>query len=187
MLKHALLGLLTYAPMTGYDLKQIMVQSTSNFWYAKQSQIYTTLKAMEEDELVESVIEEQKGKPDRRVYSLQEKGKRALKVWLGESITELELRKESVLLKLFFSAPKGKRELLENLEHLQKLHQTQLGVYQNETKAVIEDYARILPEAAKDELLWDATRRFGVLFEEMYIAWIEETKMRIEKEFEDES
>ena len=48
-LKYALLGFLTYQSRSGYDLKQLMDVSTSNFWHAKQSQIYTTLKKMEKD------------------------------------------------------------------------------------------------------------------------------------------
>ena len=44
MLKYVLLGFLNYTPMTGYELKQFMDESTANFWHAKQSQIYTTLK-----------------------------------------------------------------------------------------------------------------------------------------------
>ena len=41
-LKHALLGLLNYRPMTGYDLKQRFDHSISHFWSANLSQIYPT-------------------------------------------------------------------------------------------------------------------------------------------------
>ena len=46
MLKYVLLGFLNYAPQTGYELKQAIDKSTSFFWHAKQSQIYTTLKGL---------------------------------------------------------------------------------------------------------------------------------------------
>ena len=46
-LKHALLGLLTHQPMTGYELKQFFDSSIQHFWNAELSQIYPTLKSLE--------------------------------------------------------------------------------------------------------------------------------------------
>ncbi len=62
MLKCALLGFLNYRPRSGYDLKQLMDVSTSNFWHAKQSQIYATLKKMEKDGLILSHIHPQESR-----------------------------------------------------------------------------------------------------------------------------
>ena len=74
MLKYALLGFLSYQPQTGYELKQVIDQSVQYFWQAKQSQIYRTLKALEEEGLVASQVEPQEGRPDRRVYAIKESG-----------------------------------------------------------------------------------------------------------------
>ena len=70
MLKYVLLGFLNYRNASGYDLKQLMDVSTSNFWHAKQSQIYTTLKKLEEDGMVASHIEPQESRPNRKVYEI---------------------------------------------------------------------------------------------------------------------
>ena len=49
-LKHAILGLLTIQPMTGYELKhEAFDTSIAHFWQADQSQIYRTLDRMESD------------------------------------------------------------------------------------------------------------------------------------------
>lgn len=184
MLTYALLGFLRYAPMTGYDLKQLMDVSTSNFWYAKQSQIYTTLKKMEAEGWVQSEIEPQKGRPDRRVYSISEAGEAALLGWLQEPVTDLEQRKETALLRLFFAAPVDKDTLLTQLQHQRELHQQQLDTYRTETKLVIEQFAGQLPGHQTDAKLWDATRRFGVMFEEMYLDWLDETISLIEQDLD---
>ena len=42
-LKHAVLGFLSIAPMTGYDLRKHMEESVAHFWPADQAQIYRTL------------------------------------------------------------------------------------------------------------------------------------------------
>ena len=39
MLKFALLGVLNYQSMNGYEIKQFMDSSTGHFWFAKLSQI----------------------------------------------------------------------------------------------------------------------------------------------------
>ncbi len=181
MLKYALLGFLKYAPMTGYELKQFMDQSTANFWHAKQSQIYTTLKRLEEDGMLKSRLEFQEGRPDRRVYTISAEGQADLAAWLSHPQTELENRKELFLLKLFFSAELDKEKLLTQFRLLQDLHQQQKDHYENETEAFIRQISGSLPGLEKDAKLWDATRRFGVLFEQMYLQWLEETIEMIEE------
>jgi len=75
MLKFALLGALSYQPMSGYDLKQFTDRSISNFWHAELSQIYVTLKALEKDGLITSSSISRAKRPDRRVYTIAENGK----------------------------------------------------------------------------------------------------------------
>ena len=48
-LRHAILGLLSYEPQSGYDLSRAFASSVVNFWYADQSQIYRTLDRLEAD------------------------------------------------------------------------------------------------------------------------------------------
>ncbi len=181
-LQFALLGFLNYRPMTGYELKQTMDVSTSNFWHAKQSQIYTTLKKMERIGLVISDVEAQEGRPDRRVYSITQAGITDLQTWLSLPVLELQARKELILLKLFFSADEDKQSLLTQLRLQRDLHQCQLERYQGETKTVIKQFATALPGGAKKALLWNATRRYGEMFETMALQWLDETIAMINEE-----
>ena len=67
-LKHAILGLLTVTPMTGYDLKHRAFDvAIAHFWKADQSQIYRTLNRLSEAGWVQSEIEAQDERPDRKV------------------------------------------------------------------------------------------------------------------------
>ena len=174
-LQHALLGFLTYQPMTGYQIKQFMDVSTANFWHAKQSQIYVTLKKLEERGLIASHVEAQEGRPNRRVYEITLAGRAELDNWLAQPLTALEPRKETLLLKLFFSARLDKETILTQLRLQRDLHQRQQQHYATETKAAVDQLATSMPDMQRDVLLWDATRRFGELFEEMYVRWLDET------------
>ena len=183
MLSYALLGFLNYGDMTGYDLKQVMDQSRFNFWYARQSQIYATLKKMEADGWVVSRLETQESRPDKRVYAITEAGREVLMGWLSAPMTELEPRKEPFLLKLFFSAPLEKAQLLAELHLRRELHKKKLGEYQNEARQTIAHYTGYMPEERKDPLMWEATRRCLELHAEMYMRWLDETITIVEESF----
>jgi PadR family transcriptional regulator, regulatory protein AphA len=45
-LKYAILGFLSLAPLSGYDLKKSFDRSLGHLWPADQSQIYRTLSQM---------------------------------------------------------------------------------------------------------------------------------------------
>ena len=47
----------------------------------------------------------------------------------------------------------------------------------------IQVMSDIHPKLRRDAVLWEATRRFGELYTQMYIRWLEETIDLIEKEF----
>ena len=174
MLKYALLGFLNYQPRSGYDLKQLMDVSTSNFWHAKQSQIYTTLKKLEKDKLVISHIEPQENRPNRRVYEITAAGQADLGEWLSQPLMTIDPRKETLLLKLFFSAQLDPQVILTELRLQRNLHQAELEKYKSTTKDVIRQFAAST-DMADDAQLWETTRRFGELYEEMYVRWLDET------------
>lgn len=175
MLKYALLGFLNYRSLSGYDLKRVMDSSTAHFWNADLSQIYKTLKALEAGGLITSAVETQDQRPDRRVYTITESGRADLDVWLHSRQLEMTPLKESLLLKLFFSARLSRDELLTELYIQRQLHLTKLERYQTQTLEDIEQNAAFIGATSRDALLWDATRRAGVLYEEMYVRWLDET------------
>ena len=183
MLKHALLGFLKYEPKTGYEIKQVMDSSTNHFWHAKQSQIYTTLKKMEADGLICSHHEPQESRPDRRVYTITESGDKTLQQWLSQPLTTLETSKRVLLLKLFFSGKQKKETLLAQLHLQRNLHESQVGLYKESAPDVIDEIIIDKPELRQDAKLWEATRRFGELYEEMCIRWLDETMAMLDKEF----
>ncbi len=183
MLKYALLGFLKYESKTGYVLKQTMDKSTGHFWNAKQSQIYTTLKKLEEDGLVTSHPEPQDSRPDRRVYTIMESGEKALQEWLLQPVTQLDTTKQLLLLKLFFSGKLEKETILTQLRLLRNLHEQQAKLYKTESTDFIKEVTASQPELKQDAHLWEATRRFGRLHEKMYIHWLKETIAMVEKEF----
>ena len=178
MIKLILLGFLNYQPMTGYDLKQMIDSSTSHFWHAHHSQIYTTLRKMEVDGLVTSVFVKDESAPDRRVYTIIEAGKKALSDWLDQSMTEAVQIKEKLLVRIFFSAARNPQDVLAELHLQRQLHQEQMAVYQKITKEM--PHQHLHPELERDAVFWRATLEMGMRYEEMYLGWLNDTIQIIE-------
>lgn len=180
-LKYTLLGFLNYGPMTGYDLKKHIDNSTQYFWHAKLSQIYPTLKRLEEDGWAESSVMPQEGKPDKKFYVITNVGRSALLAWLEEFPNEITPNKKPELLRLFFAGMLDKENILTHLRHQIALHRAQLRKYQTETAAYLND-AIAQTGLEREGVLWELTRQFGEGHERMYIAWLEQASQIIEDE-----
>jgi len=110
-----------------------------------------------------------------------------LQEWLSQPVTKLDNSKVILLLKLFFSGKEDKETILTQLRlqrRLQRsLHERQFELYKTEPTDFIEEVVASQPELKRDALLWEATRRFGELHEEIYLRWLDETIAMVEKEF----
>ena len=100
-LEMALLGFLSYRPMTGYDMKK-MTDNVGPSWTAPQSQIYTALHSLEKRELVTVEVVQQDTKPNRKLYHMTPKGEEALQEWMSEAHPPRVLR-NPFLLQLWFA------------------------------------------------------------------------------------
>ena len=172
-LKYTLLGFLSCGPMTGYDLKKQMDNSTQFFWHAKLSQIYPALKKLAEEGLVEATVIPQEGKPDKKSYLITEAGRATLMDWLAEPIDELSPTKDPALLKLFFSGALDKETLLAQLRRQLALHRAQLAHYRQETAVYVE---QVIAETGltREGVMWELARQFGEEYERAYIRWLEQ-------------
>jgi PadR family transcriptional regulator AphA len=111
-LRHALLGMLSVRPGTGYELAQRFDTSMSNAWYASHSQIYPELARLQEAGMVEVVGE---GARRSRTYAVTDAGSAELRDWLVETTPNRSQRSETsvrwFLLELL--PPEDRRRVLE--------------------------------------------------------------------------
>jgi PadR family transcriptional regulator AphA len=109
---YVILGMLSWRPMSGYDVKAMVDLSTRFFWAASYGQIYPELRRLAEAGLVEGEPQPESGRR-RTQYALTAEGRRVLDDWLATEPQTLEMRDEG-LLKLFFagSAPGTARQTL---------------------------------------------------------------------------
>jgi PadR family transcriptional regulator, regulatory protein AphA len=80
---YALLGLLSMAPMSGYDLYQAVQRSVRHMWPISKSQVYAEVARLEPLGLITATEVRQQHLPDKRVLQLTAAGEEALDEWLA--------------------------------------------------------------------------------------------------------
>lgn len=178
-LKHGLLGLLNYGEMTGYELTKTFEDSLCFFWQAQMSQIYRELNAMEKSGWLVSRAVIQTDKPNKRVYSITEEGRKQLQDWLNEDLTENSFTtRNAFLMQLFFSAGKKKEDTLAMLK---KARDGYLDTIKKskEIEKSIAFYGEGL--RSEDPVYWEMTAQFGYAYYEMCCQWLDDCIRKLEK------
>lgn len=169
-----LLGLLSLGPLTGYQMRQLMEESTANFWRESYGRIYPALQQMQKAKLVHAEAvnaagKRSKGPKPRKVYSLTAAGEARLHAWLGVTPHRQPQRNE-LLLKLFFG-DHAKPEVLR----AQVLAWQQS--YVEDVKRYEEKLAHLEATCADVPALpfWRMTLSYGIQEAIMVINWCAQT------------
>lgn len=176
-LKHAILGFLSFVPLSGYDLKKAFDRSVRHFWPANQSQIYRTLAELSDDDLVEKEVIEREERLDMKIYSITPAGRAELQRWLSTPLPEQDDR-EPFLIQVYFSGVLDDAQVLDLMRH--KLHETEerLAVYEAVHRASLETPSRVAdPRAVFFSLL---TLEAGYQTNQAIAAWLRSAIERIE-------
>lgn len=173
---YAILGLLTYGPMSGYDIRQLIETSISFFWNESYGQIYPTLKGLVEEGLATVEVDEQQGRPDRKLYAITDAGIEALQTYLAEPPRPALVRNE-FLLRVFFGGHMDPAQLREMLLSFQAEQRATLGAYEG-----VE--AAFKTEGHPDEQYWSMTLNYGKHYARAMIDWVDETLAQLDDENE---
>ena len=111
-LRHALLGLLADRPGSGWDLLKRFEVSLAFVWPATQSQLYTELGRMTDEQLVEVIST---GARNRKEYAITDTGRQELARWITDIEPERNRRNDALLRVFFLWAvdPQAARSYLE--------------------------------------------------------------------------
>ncbi len=179
-LEYSLLGFLQYHPMTGYDLKKALDESTQFFWHAELSQIYPELKRLEQKGWIKSEALPQEGKPDKKVYTITQTGREQLHAWLSDPVDEVPPIKNQVLLKLFFSGTLNKEEICSQLRCQLEVQRALQKRFQQDTPRKIQSAAET-GSMTDPAMMWEIVRRYGEAQADMTVRWLEESLETVEK------
>ena len=185
----AILGLLSWKPMSGYDIKKVVDVGLSHFWNENYGQIYPTLDQLVKQGLATKKRERKSGKRQRFVYTITSKGKQAFRGWIAEPTDPPVVRNE-LQLKYFLSSNLPTSTSIRLIEEHQSMQQSLLREYRQSEKilkaAVQKDeYAEELNDILEISGATPALRRkqvptfyftlrHGIRMIEARLAWCEE-------------
>jgi len=188
--RYAILGLLSWNPMSGYDIKKLVDVGLSHFWSENYGQIYPTLESLVEERLATKREAASSGKRKRYTYSITRKGRRAFQKWIEEPTASPIVRNEWQL-KFFLSRDLPTEQTLRLVRHYQTQQREMLQQYR-ESAAVLEPAMQSdeVPEEL-DEILrstgatgagarnqqcviFHLTLRHGIRVIESRLAWCDE-------------
>lgn len=137
------LGLLSFGrELSGYDLKKWADNSLRFFyWSPAASQIYAELRRLEKVGYATSTVAAQDELRNKRVYSITDEGRAALRRWLAETADPVVL-KHPTMLRVWLGHVEGEEELAKVLDG----HRAEL------TEQL--DAARYAAEHARDDPEW---------------------------------
>lgn len=169
-IQNAILGLFSFKPMTGYDIKKVMQKSPVTYWTGNNSQIYKALADLQANGFITAEILHDGAAPTKKRYTITELGRQELRD-LSRGFPQMPELRKPFLLQLIFGRDLSRDEL-----------ETIFNQYADELKGLLyamDDQA--FPEA-KTELdiaIHDMTIKNVRHFYESEIAWIDEARKKI--------
>ena len=173
---------------SGYELAHRFDRSIGYFWGATHQQIYRTLRTMEGDGWVSARVVAQRGRPDKKVYTVSDAGRSELARWIaaplggpsgrggvGRAGALGDNRTREVAVKLRGAAFGDRGALHEQIVALRAEHAQLLDTYLGFEKKQFPDPAALRDNALHQYLVL----RGGIRAEEGTIDWLDEVTSRL--------
>jgi len=170
-IEFAILGLLSWKPMSGYDLKKLISESSVMYWSGNNNQIYRALVQLHDANLVEYQVQPQESLPAKKIYSITEDGQAELKKWVL-SVPEAPEIRNMFLVQLAWGDQLGADELDELLERYVGELALQLRMQDEKSQRGTAAPAR----TQREILLWEKISENMRLAYENEITWVQKLR-----------
>lgn len=92
-INYAILGILSSRPLTGYDVKKVIQDSSFMHWSGNNNQIYKALLELLDGGYVTSEVKHQDSAPSKKIYTITDNGLTDLKAWVLSTPDAPEFKK----------------------------------------------------------------------------------------------
>jgi DNA-binding PadR family transcriptional regulator len=165
-----ILALLAERPMHGYQLRGEFERRTGGTWPVNVGQVYTTLRRLERDGLVEPVADERAGDTDP--YRLTSAGRELVGAWWTAPVERGAPERDELAIKLALAVGAPGVDVRRVVQAQRK-----------ESLRVLRDYTRMQARAAHDEqpdLAWELVLDHLVFGLEAEVRWLDHVQGRVE-------
>ncbi|MBK8020359.1 MAG: PadR family transcriptional regulator [Chloroflexi bacterium] len=170
-IRYAILGMLSWQPLTGYDLKQYFRDSLTMYWSGSSNQIYNTLVDLHQEGLVTRETEDQETGPSRKVYSITTAGEEALRAWLFTA-PELPEVKHPFLIQLAWADTLTPGEMDAMLGQYEEEVDLKLRMVREQSQRQSVG-SKVPNRTPRERLLWDRINANWAALYEGQLAWVQ--------------
>jgi len=179
-LRDAVLAALLEGESSGYDLAKGFDASVANFWPATPQQLYRELDRLAEDGLIRARVVHQERRPNKRMFSLTEAGREAIRQFTAKAPKPSVIRDELLI--------KVQASDAGDMSAVRELIVERLRWASAKSQRYERLRARMLDGRSEEEYLDQADRIGpyltlirGISFEEENIRWAEHALAVIER------
>jgi DNA-binding PadR family transcriptional regulator len=186
-IEYAILGILSWHSLTGYDLKKMFTDSVALYWSGNNNEIYKALVDLHEGNLVTREIQYQEDRPPRKIYSITDRGLAELRKWvLSEPV--LPQVKHPFLIQLAWAdqlTPDELDDLLGKYEDEVQMKcmvcRVQRSPRDNAVQGISREKSLYLSQARtpREAYLWDMIMEYWSSYYENELEWIRKARREL--------
>lgn len=168
--RYAILGLLHYRNMHGYEIKRHIERHFGHMWTINYGQIYPNLKSLEEETLITlaDVSPSEKGGPHKKLYALTPAGHEVFLRWLESEEESRMFLRDPFLMRFIFFGFGSKEQAVAILDRQIAQYEAQFLRREQHVERWQQrgNYVRLVAE-------------LGVEFNRMYVQWLKRARQEI--------
>lgn len=169
-LRAAILGLLSWKPASGYDLKRIISESEIFYWSGNNNQIYKTLLELQREGLVSHLVQLQESLPAKKIYSVTEKGISTLRQSLMTD-PEAPAVQKNFLVQLAWAENLSDEEIMTLLKKYEEEITNRLGMLQGKAACP----ANCPDRSRREQFLWERITQNLIATYQTELDWVHQT------------
>jgi PadR family transcriptional regulator AphA len=136
-IRHFILGLLTRRPMSGYDIKRFLKSLAWLVGSPSFGSLYPALHSLLEDGLVTVEVVSRNDKPPRKIYTITEAGRQALREWMDQPVGS-GVSLKAFVMRLILASNLSQAGLIAHLQQRRAQVATHRGALEQAAKAMDE-------------------------------------------------
>lgn len=161
--RHFVLGLLSRQPMSGYDIKRLLKNLNWLIGNPSFGSLYPTLRKLLDDGLVTVQTQSNETRPNRKIYSISDKGSSILEEWNNRP-ARLDASLKTFLMRLILADVHSSDSLVAYIEK----RQAQVARQQ----AALEHF---LKENLLEDSIQHLAQQYGLVMANAELAWLDQT------------
>lgn len=174
-IEYAILGLLSWKPLTGYDVKRVMQDTPFLYWSGNNNQIYKALVKLVDNGFATSEVQYQENSPNKKIYFITETGREELTKWVSCTEPEIPEFKKTFLIQLSWAGLMKSEEIEELLSKYEKTVTQQLALHREE-KCREKNFPNRTPQ---EHLVWEMIYDNFCIMCETELAWIQDFRKKL--------